>query len=160
MATVSYETSAAATLAEELTPPQPPTKAELDAAEAGPRSAVAQRLRSEAARKPNDAHAVVVASIEALKLEQPALAYELSKEGTQRFPESAGLHRVQALAAYRLGRYEEAEAAVRQSLSLDNSQALSYFLLGSVCERRGDRASAARYRAEAARLDARYASQK
>jgi uncharacterized protein HemY len=61
------------------------------------------------------------------------------------------------MAAYRMRRYSEAEAALRQSLSLDNSQALSYFLLGSALEHLGQPEAGGRYRSEAARLDSRYA---
>ena len=64
------------------------------------------------------------------------------------------------MAAYRMRRYADAETALRQSLSLDNSQALSYFLLGSALEHLGKPEESERYRSEAARLDSRYALRK
>jgi predicted Zn-dependent protease len=108
----------------------------------------------------DDPQPALTASIAALKLEQSALSYELASHAVRRFPTSAALHRVRGLAAYRMRRYSDAEAALRQSLSLDNSQALSYFLLGSALEHLGKTEEGARYRSEAARLDSRYALRK
>jgi predicted Zn-dependent protease len=108
----------------------------------------------------DDPQTALAASIAALKLEQSALSYELASHAVRRFPTSAALHRVRGLAAYRMRRYSDAEGALRQSLSLDNSQALSYFLLGSALEHLGKTEEGARYRSEAARLDSRYALRK
>lgn len=142
---------------DETTPPEPPSAAVLAQAET---VAARERLRAAVERGTDDPQAALAASIEALKLEQPELALELATAGAKRFPRSAGLQRACGMAAYRLGRYAEAETALRQSLSLDNSQALSYFLLGSALDRLGKTDEAERYRNEAARLDVRYASRK
>ncbi len=117
-------------------------------------------LRSAIDASGNDPQTALAASIAALKQEQSALSYELASHAVARFPQSAGLHRVRGLAAYRMRRYADAEAALRKSLSLDNSQALSYFLLGSALEHLGRAEEGARYRSEAARLDSRYALRK
>jgi predicted Zn-dependent protease len=108
----------------------------------------------------DDVQTALAATVAPLKLEQPELSYRLASHAVVRFPHSAGLHRVRGMAAYRLRRYAEAEAALRQSVSLDNSQALSYFLLGSALHHLGRPEEGERYRSEAARLDARYALRK
>jgi len=100
------------------------------------------------------------AALAPLKYEQSALALSLAREGLKRYPDSAGLHRIEGTAALRLGRHLEAEAALRQSLNLDNSQALTYFLLGSVYDRLGNKEAATRHLGQAARLDRRYATRK
>ena len=100
------------------------------------------------------------AALAPLKYEQSELALTLAREGLKKFPDSAGLHRIEGTAALRLGRHLEAEAALRHSLNLDNSQALTYFLLGSVYERLGNQEASARHLSQAARLDRRYALRK
>lgn len=97
------------------------------------------------------------AALKAVQSEQLELAREIALAGTAQFPQSAGLHRLHGTAALRLQRYAEAEAALQQSLSLDNSQALTYFLLGSALDRSGKSGSAQWYLRQAARLDGRYA---
>lgn len=145
----------------EASAPQPPQLGGLESnASNTARDEAGARLRAVVERGADDPQAALAASVEALKLEQSELAFELATAGVKRFPRSAGLHRVRGMAAYRLGRYAEAEASLRQSISLDNSQALSYFLLGSALDRLGKTEQAERYRSEAARLDSRYASRK
>lgn len=97
------------------------------------------------------------AALKSLQSEQPELARTIAHEGARKFPQSAGLHRLHGMAALRLGHNQEAEAALRQSLSLDNSQALTYFLLGSVLDRLGKTDSAQWHLRQAAKLDGRYA---
>lgn len=97
------------------------------------------------------------AALQSLQSEQPELARTIAREGARKFPQSAGLHRLHGMAALRLGHNQEAEAALRQSLSLDNSQALTYFLLGSVLDRLGKTDSAQWHLRQAAKLDGRYA---
>ena len=97
------------------------------------------------------------AALKSLQSEQPELARSIAREGARKFPQSAGLHRLHGMAALRLGHNQEAEAALRQSLSLDNSQALTYFLLGSVLDRLGKTDSAQWHLRQAAKLDGRYA---
>jgi tetratricopeptide (TPR) repeat protein len=107
--------------------------------------------------EPKNSQTAVTAAVAALKHEQPELALQLAVTGLKSLPRSAGLHRVHGTAAYKLGRFAEAEAALRQSLSLDNSQALSYFLLGSVQSRLGKHEAADGQFRHAAKLDRRYA---
>lgn len=100
------------------------------------------------------------AALAPLKYEQSAHALALAREGLKRYPDSAGLHRIEGTAALRLRKHLEAEAALRQSLNLDNSQALTYFLLGSVYDRLGNKEASTRHLSQAARLDRRYAARK
>jgi tetratricopeptide (TPR) repeat protein len=72
--------------------------------------------------------------------------------------QAAALYRVLGAAHYRRGEYHAAQAALAQALSLDKSDALSYFLMGSTLEKLKDRQAAARHFAEAARLDGRFAN--
>ncbi|MBA4018356.1 MAG: hypothetical protein C0483_14415 [Pirellula sp.] len=100
------------------------------------------------------------AAVQALQSEQPELARSIARDGARKFPQSAGLHRLHGMAALRQGYNQEAEAALRQSLSLDNSQALTYFLLGSVLDRLGKTDSAQWHLRQAAQLDGRYAARR
>ena len=59
-------------------------------------------------------------------------------------------------AQYRLGDYQAAQVAIAQALSLDKSDALAYFLMGSTLVRLGQTTAAERQFAEAARLDPRF----
>ena len=61
-----------------------------------------------------------------------------------------------ARAQYRLGDYAAAQVAIAQGLSLDKSDALAYFLMGSTLARLGQAEAAERQFAEAARLDPRF----
>ncbi len=71
--------------------------------------------------------------------------------------QSAALHRVLGAAQYRRGDYQAAQTELAQALSLDKTDALSYFLMSATLEKLDSHEAAARYRAEAARLDGRYA---
>lgn len=143
--------------------PQDPAKLLDDgqaALEAGRIPDARRSLKAAVTRAKNDPHTAVTAAITALKLEQPELALELSTSGVGMFPRSAELHRIRGMSAYRIGKFGEAETSLRQSLNLDNSQALSYFLLGSAQNRLGKTEEAQRNLREAARLDSRYAQRK
>ena len=70
----------------------------------------------------------------------------------------APLYRLLGTAHYRRGEYQAAQIALRQALSLDKSDALSYFLMGSTLLKLGQSETAARCYAEAARLDPRFGS--
>jgi tetratricopeptide (TPR) repeat protein len=124
---------------------------------AGQIDAAGEAFREAIRRDRKNSQTAVTAAVAALKHEQPELALQLAKFALESLPRSAGLHRIFGTAAYQLGRYAEAESALRQSLSLDNSQALSYFLLGSVQSRLGKHEAAEGQFRHAAKLDRRYA---
>jgi tetratricopeptide (TPR) repeat protein len=72
--------------------------------------------------------------------------------------QSAALYRVLGAAHYRRGEYQTAQAELAQALSLDNHDALAYFLMSATLEKLNDHQSAERFRAEAVRLDGRFGS--
>lgn len=119
-----------------------------------------RELSAAISAKTCDVKTASAAALAPLKYEQSEQALSLAREGLKKYPDSAGLHRIEGTAALRLGRHLEAEAALRQSLNLDNSQALTYFLLGSVYDRLGNKEAATRHLGQASRLDRRYAARK
>lgn len=88
-----------------------------------------------------------------LRHNRPDLAREYLEPAVTRFPNVPRLHRTLGLALYRLGQYEASQVSIRQALSLDNTDALSYVLLGSALSKMGDRAAAEACLYEARRLD-------
>jgi tetratricopeptide (TPR) repeat protein len=68
----------------------------------------------------------------------------------------AALYRVMGAAHYRRGEFHTAQGELAQALSLDNTDALSYFLMSATLEKLNEHEAAAGFRAEAARLDARF----
>lgn len=88
-----------------------------------------------------------------LRYNRPELAQEYLEPAVTRFPNDHRLHRTLGLALYRQGQYEASQVSLGQALSLDNTDALSYVLLGSVLSKLGDRAAAENYLLEAQRLD-------
>ena len=145
--------------AEELTADEHRRRA-LEALQAAEPDVARAEFTAAMTRRPKDSQLVIDAAVQSLKYEQPELALELAERGRKNFPRSAALARLEGTAAYQLGRYPEAERALRQSLSLDNSQGLTYFLLGSVLNRLGDSEAAERHFRDAARLDRRFATKK
>jgi tetratricopeptide (TPR) repeat protein len=68
----------------------------------------------------------------------------------------SALYRVMGAAHYRRGEFQTAQGELAQALSLDNTDALSYFLMSATLEKLNEHEAAAGFRAEAARLDARF----
>ncbi|CAK9109404.1 Type IV pilus biogenesis and competence protein PilQ, partial [Durusdinium trenchii] len=88
-----------------------------------------------------------------LRHNRPELAREYLEPAVARFPNEPRLHRTLGLVLYRLGHYEASQVSIRQALSLDNTDALSYVLLGSALSKMGDRAAYEACLYEARRLD-------
>jgi tetratricopeptide (TPR) repeat protein len=98
-------------------------------------------------------------AVVALAADDTAGAIELASRGLAATPERAvALYRVLGTAHYRRGEYQAAQGALAQALSLDKSDALTYFLMGSVLDKLNDHDGAGRCYAEAARLDGRFAN--
>jgi tetratricopeptide (TPR) repeat protein len=97
----------------------------------------------------------LAAAGECLRAGDAAGAARLAERGVQDHPRSAALYRTMGLAYYRQGDYPSAERALRQSLSLVNSSALAYFLLGSALQRLGHAEDAECFR-RARSLDVRF----
>jgi Flp pilus assembly protein TadD len=108
--------------------------------------------------RPDDPHVPTAAAVCALRHNQPDLAVSLLKPCLDAFPESVAVRRILATAHYRLGDYRSSQVVLRQALSLDNSSALSYFLMGCTLVKLGQPAVAETYFRQARRLDPRYAS--
>jgi Tfp pilus assembly protein PilF len=102
---------------------------------------------------PNDPQIPISAAVTALEKDQPAMAASIARLGIAFHPASAGLHRALGAALYRKGSYPSSQVALQQSLSLDNSSALSYFLMGCVSDKLGDAEAAQAHFAHAAELD-------
>jgi tetratricopeptide (TPR) repeat protein len=103
-----------------------------------------------------DARRAVIGAAEALRNNRPQDAIDLANGALRRHPKSASLFRVLGAAQYRLGDFSAAQVAIAQALSLDKSDALAYFLMGSTLARLGQAEAAERQFAEAARLDPRF----
>jgi len=92
-------------------------------------------------------------ALEAIKTNHSVVACEILADAVERFPQSAELYRLYGLALYQEQRLPAAEQALRKATSLDNRDALAYFLLGQVFLRMGSSDQAQHFLAEAGRLD-------
>ncbi len=104
----------------------------------------------------DDPQVPIAAATAALRANEPETAVRVAEEAVRRFPKSAALYRVLAAAHYRRGDYAASQVAAQQALSLDNSSALSYFLVGSAMARLGQADAAEAHLRQARRLDPRY----
>ena len=95
----------------------------------------------------------ISATVAALEANQPEAAASIARLGIAFHPSCAGLHRTLGAALYRSGKYPSSQVALQQALSLDNSSALSYFLMGCVSEKLGDAEAAESHFARASELD-------
>ena len=96
----------------------------------------------------------------AIRRDELELAIEIVQDGLKAFPGSPGLYRLSGVAQYRLGDVQAAKASFEQSLSLDKSNPLSYFLMGSTLKKLGQSEAAEQYFLQARRLDPRYAARR
>lgn len=103
-----------------------------------------------------DARAAVARVVEAIEKDRVEDAVRIATDALAKHPRSALLYRVLGAAHYRAANYPAAQVAIAQALSLDKSDALAYFLMGSTLERLGQAEAAERQFAEAARLDPRF----
>jgi predicted Zn-dependent protease len=91
---------------------------------------------------PNDPQNPISAATAALRNNEPARALELLATARRQSPNSAAVHRIFGVAHYRLGDYESSQVSLQQALSLDNSAAVTYFLLGCTQAKLGQLESA------------------
>ncbi|MBN2291306.1 MAG: hypothetical protein JXM70_02710 [Pirellulales bacterium] len=106
---------------------------------------------------PNDPQIPTLAAVSALELNRADVAVSLTKPAIVRFPGSAALHRTMGVACYRCGDYESSQVVLQQALSLDNTNALTYFLQGCALSKLGESEAAQTHLRQAATLDPRYA---
>jgi len=99
-------------------------------------------LREACSLHPHNPQIPVGAGVMALGYGRPGLARRILTDVKDRFSDCPAISRLLGVACYRLGDFSGAEAALRHALSLDNSSALSYFLLGCTLAKLGQRESA------------------
>ncbi len=110
-------------------------------------------VEKELTNNPNDPQIPISAAVAALEANQPETAASIARLGIAFHPSCAGLHRTLGAALYRTGNFASSQVALQQALSLDNTAALSYFLLGCVSEKLGDTEAAQAHFAHATQLD-------
>ncbi len=115
-------------------------------------------LREAESFDPHNPQIPLAAGVLALSYGRPELGVRILTGAKQRFPDSSALDCQLAVACYRLGDYGGARAALEHALSLDNSSALSYFLLGCTLAKLGEQQSAEDCFRQARRIDPQYAA--
>jgi predicted Zn-dependent protease len=114
-------------------------------------------LETLVAENPRDPQIPISAAVAALECNQPDIAIALVNPALSRFPESAALYRILGTANYRRGDYPASQIALQQALSLDNTSALSYFLMGCTLTKLGQAEAAEEHYERARQLDPRFA---
>ena len=99
------------------------------------------------------------AAIAALRSNHPQAAIDVLEPAARQFPRSAVIQRILGTAHYRRGDYRSAQAVLQQALSLDKSNALSYFLLGCTQTKLGATEAAERCFRQAQLLDPKFTVQ-
>jgi len=123
-------------------------------------AATTARIRETEPTNPNDPQIPLSAATAALRNNQPAQALELLTAAQKEFPNSAAVHRIVGVAHYRLGNYESSQVALQQALSLDNSAAVSYFLMGCTQVKLGQSESADANFRQARAIDPTYSARR
>ncbi len=123
-------------------------------------NAAAELFRQAILRSPNEPRVILSAATAALRYEQPELAVQLLKAAAARFPQHAVIHQTLGLACYRLADYSAAQDALNRALSLDKSNALSYFLMGCTLAKTGQTDTAEHYLRQAEALDPRWTTRR
>ncbi len=106
------------------------------------------------AADPHNPQISVQIAVLALEYNHPQTAVAVLKPAAAQFPKAVAVHRTLGAAYYRLNDYGSAEAALRHALSLDNSDGLSYLLMGCTLEKLGQPKAAATQFERAAALRA------
>lgn len=109
------------------------------------------------AADPDNLQIVLDEAAYSLRHHRPDVAADIVSAAVKRHPESGALYRMLGAARYQQGNFPAAQVALEQALSLDNADALAYFLMGSTLARLGNADAAQQHFAEAARLDPRIA---
>jgi Flp pilus assembly protein TadD len=104
------------------------------------------------ASEPDNPNIPLEAALQLIQHNQAGAAVSLLNDACRTFPQSVPLLRTLATAQYRQGDYEFSQVALQQALSLDNRDALSYFLMGAVREKLGDHKGAELSKAKAQEL--------
>jgi len=131
----------------------PATNSFASAIASGDPVAALAAVETDMTNNPNDPQIPISATVAALEADRPETAASIARLGIAFHPSSAGLYRTLGAALYRSGDYSSSQVALQQALSLDNSSALAYFLMGRVSEKLGDTEAAQSHFARANELD-------
>lgn len=126
----------------------------------GDPTAAAEWFRQAIIRSPNEPRVILSAATAALRYEQPELAVQLLKAAAARFSQHAAIYQTLGLACYRMGDYPAAQDALNKALSLDKSNALSYFLMGCTLAKTGQADAAEHYLRQAEAIDPRWTTRR
>lgn len=99
-------------------------------------------------------YVAIAAAVSALQYNQSLLAVSLLESASSNFSTSPGVYRALGLAYYRLGEFAQAQRALEHALWLDNTDGLSYFLMGCTLAQLGHDKAAATFFRQAGTLDA------
>jgi Flp pilus assembly protein TadD len=124
--------------------------------DAGDEGAAARVILTAMDVEPQNRQLPLEYSIYALRTGRASAATATLEGASRRFPNSPELLRALAVAHLEGGNAQAAQVVLQQALSLDNANALSYFLLGQVLRQQGRTAEANQAFARAQKLDRRY----
>lgn len=117
-------------------------------------------LREACASAPHDPQLLIAAATLALRHGQPGIASSLLEEASPSFSHHARVQLTRGLALYRRGDYQGARQVLERAVSLDNTNALSYFLLGSSLAKLGQEDAAEWHYQRAQELDPQYTTRR
>jgi len=110
-------------------------------------------FRRAQARQPRSERLALSIAVEACRNRRFPLAARLVSDAVQQQADSAALYRMLGYCRLQLGETAAARDALQHALSLDNGDALAYFLLGQTLNKLGQFDAAGRHIATARRLD-------
>jgi tetratricopeptide (TPR) repeat protein len=146
--------------ADAAAPPPSPVPALPPAEAASTAQAARQEIDFASANEATMPDMILAVAAQSLAANELDKAEKSLSVAVRRWSNHPGLWRALGLCHYRRGRWQEAQVALTKAVSLDSTQALSYFLLGATLRQLGDQAEAERNLARAAELDPRYAAQR
>jgi Tfp pilus assembly protein PilF len=131
-----------------------------DALEHGSPRLASAWFRKAADCNPQNPQIPVAAGMLAIKHNDPKLAVDLLTPAAERMPDSAAVLRTLGMAHLRTGDFSASQKDLERAISLDKSNALSYFLMGCNLTKLGQLEAADANFRQAETLDSRYAVQR
>ena len=125
---------------------------------AGDLSQAAVLLHDAVHAEPQNQQLPYSTSVALLRGGHAPLAVDLLEAAVTLHPRHVHLQRLHGAALIEAERFAEAQVALQQALSLDNSSALTYFLLGISLEAQGQAEAARLHRLQATKLDPRFSA--
>jgi Flp pilus assembly protein TadD len=132
------------------------TREGLKAVETGDLGLALHHFRQAMAADPQNPQIPILAAVALLRRGETIMAVELLSQAAHSFPSSPRVHQTLGLAHYRAGNYPAAQSTLQHALRLDNTHALSYFLVGSALAKLGQREEAAKNFEQARALDPKF----